>query len=172
MSEADTPWAKLATRLIRVALARCDYGYADLIGALTAANIHENERALVNRVSRGTVRLTLLLQILHVAGDVPPSLWTEALKAQGSWEGRAQAIVAAELSRQPWVTPEKLAQRLAEIGAPIGEKTLVSHLNEGTLSLSLFLQCITVLGSPSLDAYLPFNALISAATSTMPAAVQ
>ncbi|MFP6560817.1 DUF6471 domain-containing protein [Paraburkholderia sp. B3] len=163
MSEAETPWAGLASRVIRIALARWDRGYAELIDALALAGVQENERSLVNRVSRGTVRFTLLLQIIHVAGDEPPSSWSDALKMSGSWEARAQAVMAAELSRQPWVTPEKLAQRLSDIGAPIGERTLASHMAEGTFSLSLFLQCIAVLGSPSLERYIPFGALVAAA---------
>lgn len=170
MSEADTLWAGLVTRVVRVALARWDHGYADLLDALALEGIQENERSLINRVSRGTARFTLLLQMIHVAGDEPPSLWRDAIRMPGSWEVRARAVMAAELSRQPWVTPEKLAQRLADIGAPIGEKTLASHLAEGTLPLSLFLQCITVLGSPSLEGYLPFSTLVSTASASMVAA--
>ncbi|CAG9269522.1 DUF6471 domain-containing protein [Paraburkholderia caribensis] len=170
MSDADILWANLATRVIRVALARWDHGYAELVEAFVSAGIQESERSLINRVSRGTVRFTLLLQIIHIGSDEPPPLWTEALSVTGSWENRAHAVMAAELSRQPWVTPQKLAQRLADIGAPIGEKTLTSHLEDGTFSLSLFLQCVTVLGSPSLDRYIPFNQLVSAASAGRAAA--
>jgi len=170
LSDADTLWASLATRVIRVALARWDRGYAELVEALVSAGIQENERSLINRVSRGTARFTLLLQIIQVANDEPPPLWADALAVPGAWEDRASKVMAAELARQPWVTPQKLAQRLADIGAPIGERTLASHLGEGTFSLALFLQCITVLGSPSLDRYIPFRELVSAASAGKAAA--
>jgi hypothetical protein len=167
VSESDASWANVATRVIRVALARWDHGYAELVDALASVGIEENERSLINRVSRGTVRSTLLLQIMRIADEEVPPLWSDALEIEESWEMQAQAVLAAELARQPWVTPEKLTQRLADIGAAIGERTLVSHLSEGTFSLSLFLQCITVLGSPSLERFLPFRVLVSAATASL-----
>jgi Domain of unknown function (DUF6471) len=171
VSEADTSWANLATHVIRVALARGDISYAELANALTDEGYKDNERSIVNRVSRGTVRLTLLLQIIQVTGDDPPALWAEALRMSGTWESCAQAVLAAELSRQPWVTPQQLVNRLALVGISITEKTLTSHLSEGTVSLSLFLQCVAVLGSPSLDRFVPFKALISAAKLSVGAAV-
>jgi hypothetical protein len=163
VSEADSPWARLATHVIRVALARGDIGYVELASALAADGIEETERALINRVSRGSVRLTLLLQIIEVSGDDPPALWTDAFRMSGTWEARAQGVMAAELSRQPWVTPQELMHRLALLGIHVAERAMTSHLSEGTVPLSLFLQCIAVLGSPSLDRFLPFTALISAA---------
>jgi hypothetical protein len=157
VSESDASWANVATRVIRVALARWDHGYAELVDALASVGIEENERSLINRVSRGTVRFTLLLQIMRIADEEVPPLWSDALEIEESWEMQAQAVLA----------PEKLTQRLADIGAAIGERTLVSHLSEGTFSLSLFLQCITVLGSPSLERFLPFRVLVSAATASL-----
>ena len=163
MSEADSSWARLATHVIRVALARGDIGYVELADALAADGIEETERALINRVSRGSMRLTLLLQIIEISGDDPPASWTDALRMSGTWEGRAQGVLAAELSRQPWVTPHELVHRFALIGIHVAERVITSHLSEGTIPLSLFLQCIAVLGSPSLDRLLPFTALISTA---------
>lgn len=165
MSEADNSWARLATHVIRVALARGDIGYVELSNALTTDGVEESERTLVNRVSRGSVRLTFLLQIIQVSDDDPPALWADALRMSGTWEARACAVMAAELSRQPWVTPEELVHRLALLGILTTEKTLTSHLTEGTVPLSVFLQCIAALGSPSLDRFIPFTALISAAKS-------
>jgi hypothetical protein len=73
VSESDASWANVATRVIRVALARWDHGYAELVDALASVGIEENERSLINRVSRGTVRFTLLLQIMRIADEeVPP----------------------------------------------------------------------------------------------------
>jgi hypothetical protein len=171
VGEADSSWARLATHVIRVALARGDIGYVELANALTADGIEETERALINRVSRGSVRLTLLLQIIEVSGDDPPALWTDALRMSGTWEARAHGVLTAELSRQPWVTPQELVHRLALVGIQVAERAMTSHLSEGTVSLSLFLQCIAVLGSSSLDRFLPFAVLISAAKLSASAAV-
>jgi len=157
VSEADNSWARLATHVIRVALARGDIGYVELANALTTDGVEESERTLV--------RLTFLLQIIQVSDDDPPALWADALRMSGTWEARACAVMAAELSRQPWVTPEELVHRLALLGILTTEKTLTSHLTEGTVPLSVFLQCIAALGSPSLDRFIPFTALISAAKS-------
>lgn len=162
MSEVDTPWNDLASRVIRVALERKDLSYAELANALTSIGVKETERSLISRVARGSVKLTLLLQIIHVTHALPPCPWTDAIRAAGSWEGRAQAVVSAELARKPWVTPLRLTGLLADIGTTISEKALVSQLSSGALPLSLFLQCLVVLGSSSLDRYIDFPDLASA----------
>jgi hypothetical protein len=124
--------------------------------------VKETERSLISRVSRGTVKLTLLLQIIDVTRALPPRLWIDAVRNRGTWEARAQAVVAAELAQKPWVTPQMLLRLLAEIGADINENALVSQLSAGAMPLSLFLQCVVVLGSSSLDQYIDFPDLVSA----------
>ena len=166
MSEIDTLWADLASRVIRVALERKGVSYAELADTLTAIGVKETERSLISRVSRGTVKLTLLLQIIDVTRALPPHLWIDAVRIRGSWEQRAQSVVAAELARKPWVTPNKLLALLAEIGADVNAKTLLSQLSEGAIPLSLFLQCVVVLGSSSLDQYIDFPDLVSAVRPT------
>lgn len=162
MSETDTLWANLASRVIRVALERKGVSYAELADTLTSIGVKETERSLISRVARGTVKLTLLLQIVDVTGALPPHLWIDAVRIRDTWEGRAQAVVAAELAQKPWVTQQKLVRLLTEIGTDINEKTLVSQLSSGAMPLSLFLQCIVVLGSSSLDRYIDFPDLVSA----------
>jgi hypothetical protein len=162
LSETDTLWANLASRVIRVALERKGVSYAELADTLTSIGVKETERSLISRVSRGTVKLTLLLQIIDVTGARPPFLWIDAVRTPGSWERRAQAVVAAELARQPWVTPNKLSALLTDIGVNINAKTLPTQLSAGAISLSLFLQCVVALGSPSLDQYIDFPDLASA----------
>ncbi|MGH8777882.1 DUF6471 domain-containing protein [Paraburkholderia sp.] len=163
VSEADTRWNDLASRVIRVALERKGLSYAELANALTAIGVKETERSLISRVARGSAKLTLLLQIVHVTHALPPCLWIDAIRAADSWEGRAQAVVSTELARKPWVTPLRLTGLLADIGTTISEKVLVSQLSSGALPLSLFLQCLVVLGSTSLDRYIDFPDLTSAA---------
>ncbi|MFM0132752.1 DUF6471 domain-containing protein [Paraburkholderia sediminicola] len=172
MSDADPPWAGLASRVVRVVLARKDFSYAQLSEALSSVRVRESERSLASRVSRGRIKLELLLQILSVTGAKIPALWDEALCASGTWEQRASAVVAAELSRQPTVTIDELALRMVRLGADLTEKTLVSHLSQGTLSLPEFLQCLVALGSSSLERYVDYEDLIAAAQLTNNAQVE
>ncbi|KAF1038623.1 MAG: hypothetical protein GAK33_01959 [Burkholderia lata] len=166
VSEEDALWAGLAARVIRVALERKGVSYAQLADTLSSIGVKETERSLISRVSRGTVKLTLLLQIIEVTGALPPSLWASVVRTPGTWEGRSKAVVAIELARRPWVTPPKLAALLTDIGVDIDEVALTSQLSTGTMTLSLFLQCITVLGSSSLDRYIDFPDLASAVLAT------
>ncbi|HDR9512027.1 TPA: hypothetical protein QDC03_007272 [Burkholderia cepacia] len=163
VSEADMSWASLASRVIRVALAREDYSYAELTEALAKEGVREDERPLIARVARGSIKFTLLLQIIHVTGTRPPDLWAEALVLHDTWQARAYAVLAAELSQQPWVTPDELVRRLAVVGVKTTEETMLSHFSAGTFSLSFFLQCTAVLRSRSLDAFVDFEALTSVA---------
>ncbi|MCG0576782.1 DUF6471 domain-containing protein [Burkholderia cenocepacia] len=163
MSAAEAPWASLSSRVIHVAMAREGCSYAGLIDALAEAGVDEVERPLIARVARGSVKFTLLLQIIHVTGARPPALWMEAFASEGTWEARAQAVLAAELTQQPWVTPDELLHRLAVVGVSTTAKTMLSHLSAGDFSLTFFLQCMTVLRSQSMDAYVDSRALVSAA---------
>ncbi|MFL9869233.1 DUF6471 domain-containing protein [Paraburkholderia fungorum] len=162
VSEEDTHWANLASRVVRVVLARKDFSYATLSEALAALGVIESERSLASRISRGRIRLALLLQILDATGAKAPRLWEAAIMADGTWEDRAAAVVLAELARHPTVTLPELARRLVLLGADLTEKTLLSHLSTGALSLPAFLQCIVALGSSSLDCYLDYEDLVLA----------
>ncbi|MGA4346984.1 DUF6471 domain-containing protein [Ralstonia nicotianae] len=169
LSEEQAPWTSLAARIIRVALARKDWSYAQLASALAHEGADETERSLISRVSRGTIKFTLLLQTIHLTEDRAPRLWMQALSSHATWESRAQAVLAAELSQQPLVRPKDLVDRLARLGTRTTEKTLVTHFSSGTLSLSLFLQCLAALGSRSLDDYLDFADLVTAANQCIAA---
>ncbi|MGR0115916.1 DUF6471 domain-containing protein [Ralstonia pseudosolanacearum] len=169
MSEEQAPWTSLAARVIRVALARKDWSYARLASALANEGADETERSLISRVSRGTIKFTLLLQTIHLTEDRPPRLWMQALDSRGSWESKAQAVLSAELSQHPLVRPKDLVDRLARLGTRTTEKTLVAHISSGTLPLSLFLQCLAAIGSRSLDDYLDFADLVTAANQCIAA---
>ncbi|MHA6829373.1 DUF6471 domain-containing protein [Ralstonia pseudosolanacearum] len=169
MSEEQAPWTSLASRIIRVALARKDWSYAQLATALASEGVAETERSLISRVSRGTVRFTLLLQTIHLTGDRLPRLWLRAMNARGTWEAKARAVLEAELSQQPLVAPCDLVDRLGRFGTRTTEKTLVAHFSSGTLPLSLFLQCLAAIGSSSLHDYLDFADLVAATEQCMAA---
>lgn len=166
MSEAETAWSRLASRVVRVALARKDISYAKLAAALAGAGIAESERALISRISRGTIKLSFFLQVVALSGATPPPLWREALTDCISVDERAQAVIRAELDRQPWVTVDELVHRLRKFGTNVSVRTLSSNIQDGTLSLSLFMQCITALGSTSLEHYIDFDDLRTAGLSS------
>jgi len=163
VSEAGTPWPNLASRVVRVALARKDFSYAQLSEALSSVGVRESERSLASRVSRGRIKLCLLLQIFSVTGAKTPALWADPLSMPGTWEQRAKAVVASELSRQPRLTLEELAHRMTRLGAELTEHTLASHLAQGTITLPEFLQCLVALGSSSLEHYVDYEDLAAAA---------
>lgn len=163
MSDAETPWSRLASRVVRVVLARKDFSYAQLSDALVAVGVNESERSLASRVSRGRIKLSLLLQILAVTGAKVPPLWGDVLSMPRGWEGRARAVVIAELSRHPTVSFDDLAERMVRLGADLTAKTLASHLEQGTISLPEFLQCLVALGSSSLERYIDYEDLVAAA---------
>lgn len=164
--EASNPWTRLATRVLRVALARKDLTYAQLAAALAALGYAETERSLILKVTRGTAKFELLLQIIDISSARAPALWSEAILSTGDWEQRAAAVLAAELARQPWVTARELTQRLRQFGNGTSEKALSAHISKGSLSLSLALQCLTALGSTSLEHYIDAEDLVAAALAS------
>src|SRR5690349_16320509 len=89
-TEVEAAWSSLASRVVRVVLARKDFGYAQLSEALASVGVEETERSLASRVSRGRIKLGLLLQIFAVTGAKVPSLWSAAVSMPGTWEHRAK----------------------------------------------------------------------------------
>lgn len=166
MSEADTPWARLASRVTRVVLTRKDLTYAALVQALAADGVRDGERAIVSRISRGTLRLSLFLHILSITGVRPPERWSDALAADGDWEAKACAVSKIELSRQPSELMDDLVARLSRLGTTISPKTLDAQVRAGTLQLSLFLQLLYVLNSDAFERYIDHEDLVDAAKVT------
>lgn len=162
MSEVDTPWTGLASRVVRAVLARKGVSYAELACALTSVGVNESERSLASRVSRGRIKLGLLLQILSVTRAKMPRLWLQPASLPGTWEDRARGVIEAELSRHPTVTVQELAQRMVRLGADLTERTLASHLLDGTVSLPEFLQCVVALGSSSMERFIDYEDLVAA----------
>lgn len=166
MSEADTPWARLASRVTRVVLTRKDVTYASLVQALAADGVRDGERAIVSRISRGTLRLSLFLHILSITRVRPPERWADTLVANDDWEAKAQAVSLLELSRQPSELLDDVVARLARLGTTISSKTLDTQLRTGTLQLSLFLQLLYALNSDALERYIDHEDLVDAAKAT------
>jgi len=163
MSEADTPWARLASRVTRVVLTRKDVTYAALVQALAADGVRDGERAIVSRISRGTLRLSLFLHILSITGVRPPERWSDTLVVNGDWEAKACGVSVIELSRQPSEFMDDLVARLSRLGTTISAKTLDAQVRAGTLQLSLFLQLLYVLNSDAFERYIDHEDLVDAA---------
>lgn len=168
MSENTAQWVSLSGRVVRVALARKDIGYAELSRKLAAFEIHEDEKALASRVALGRVRLELFLKILYVIDAELPPLWQRVIGQASSWETWAKGILRAELNQIPPVTIDELARNLAILGAGFTHETLVSRVAAGKLFLPDFLKCVVILRSRSLDAFIEYRDLVSAAHTNGP----
>lgn len=167
MSEADTPWARLASRVTRVALTRKDMTYGSLVEALTTDGEPGGDRAIVSRISRGTLKLSLFLHILSVTGIRPPERWADALRRKDDWDIKASAVASAEMSRQPSELANDFITGLSRLGTIMSAKTLDAQIQTGTLQLSLFLQLLYLLNSNSLDRFIDQDDLVEAAKSVL-----
>ncbi|MFM0137853.1 DUF6471 domain-containing protein [Caballeronia grimmiae] len=163
MSEADTPWARLASRVTRVALARKDVTYGALVEALVSDGEPGGDRAIVSRISRGTLKLSLFLHILSVTRVRPPERWSDALANSDDWDRCASYVIAAEMSRQPPELSKDLVASLARLGTVVAKRTLDAQIENGSLALSLFLQLLYLLNSNSLDRFIDQDDLAEAA---------
>ena len=163
MSEADTPWARLACRVVRVAMARKEFTYASLVQAFIADGVEETERSLVLRITRGTLRLSSLLHILSLMSASAPELWRASLSAENDWSARSRDVVLAELQEGGMTDLAELTERLKKLGTVVSEKGLEGHIMAGTIPLSLCLQLIYILRSHSLERYIDFSDIIKAA---------
>ncbi|WP_426336780.1 DUF6471 domain-containing protein [Pseudoduganella sp. R-31] len=163
MSENNAPWVGLAARVVRVALMRKDVGYAELAKRLAAFGIRDDEKGLAARVAVGRVRLELFLQILEAVDSELPTIWCSAMESAQPWETRAKEVIRCELNQIPPFSVDELASRLAQLGAGFTHKTLVAHISSGNLSLPDFLKCLVILRSRSLDAFVEYRDLVSAA---------
>jgi hypothetical protein len=191
ISDEGSNWTRLASRVVRVLLTRNDATYASVAATLSASGTVETERALLVRVTRGTVRFSSFLQIMSAVGQAPPDLWLQPIRTAevekrvaatpGStppdarkqpqhpidWQDRAKAIIAFELSRQALESDLlEVHRRISRFNGTTSTRTLESHLSAGTVSLPLLLQVLYVLGSDSLSQYVNFSELRSASVKS------
>ncbi|TXC88058.1 hypothetical protein FRZ40_10970 [Paraburkholderia azotifigens] len=161
----DAHWSKLASRAIRVALARRDVSYAQLADALNTMGLSESSRSVEGKIQRGTFRFSFFLQSLAASDNQFPERWSVSLRSGASWEKCAADVIQAELAAQPWLNHILLSHRLAEIGVEIAAETLKGQIVDGTLSTALFLQCATVCRFPDLHFFLDSRDMIDAAVA-------
>ncbi|TDY87771.1 UNVERIFIED_ORG: hypothetical protein DFO49_4418 [Herbaspirillum seropedicae] len=89
------------------------------------------------------------------------------MQVKGSWEGRAVAVLAAELEECPMVKQAELVQKVLGMGVLLPKVKLTGQLVRGTFSVPIFLRALVVLRSPSLEAYLDYSDLLAAAKAEL-----
>jgi len=140
----EAAWSKLASRAVRVALARRDMSYAELARALSDIGVTESARSVEGKIQRGTFRFSFFLQALAASQADCPPLWQTAFNSNLTWDERASTVLRVELAQLPWLSWKQLASRLAEIGIAMQADSLGDQILAGTFSAALFLQCAGV----------------------------
>lgn len=167
MEGNDTVWSSLATRAIRVLLARKEASYARLAAELSRLGQNESARSAEGKVQRGTFRFSFFLQSLVAIGADCPPHWSETLSASGDWSQRASLLMRKELNARPWLTWPELSRRLGTIGEQISPESLATQIEGGDFSAALFLQCAVVCAFDGLELFLDRSDLIDAAQRGM-----
>ncbi|WP_321854675.1 DUF6471 domain-containing protein [Paraburkholderia tropica] len=155
----EAAWSKLASRAVRVILARRDMSYAALAKEFMELGITESARSVEGKVQRGTFRFSFFLQALAASQADCPTQWQQALLAELTWEERASSILCSEIAQLPWLDWQLLSSRLAEIGIAMPAATLGEQVLSGTFSAALFLQCATVCRFPALTGFIDTSSL-------------
>lgn len=63
-----TDWSAHAKGLLKAELKRRNVGYRELAEKLSDLGVHENERNIANKISRGGFSAAFFLQCLHAVG--------------------------------------------------------------------------------------------------------
>ncbi|SIT45682.1 hypothetical protein BN2475_580047 [Paraburkholderia ribeironis] len=101
-----------------------------------------------------------------MGADLPP-LWRAALTgADLTWEQKATAVFAAELSLQKRVTSEELLRRLQVFSLELDGLALNTQINSGEFSVVLFMQCMAAVGSTTLERFIDLSDFDNSALRT------
>lgn len=65
VTASETEWQTAAKNLLKGELARRGVSYRDLTERLAKIGVHENERNLANKISRGGFTAVFLLQVMR-----------------------------------------------------------------------------------------------------------
>lgn len=71
-------------------------------------------------------------------------------KSQKVWEDQAKGLLKAELKRRN-VSYAQLVEKLAEIGVSESEPNVRNKLSRGKFTAVFFLQCLSAIGTKTLD---------------------
>lgn len=171
----EKSWANLASRVVRVVLARKDVKPAELAELLQKAGIGYSAKTLTERISRGLISLGEFVCILSSVGhDVPP-LWGYKFDVSKSSEKRfsqvieaSKYVINAEMKRRPDIDLPVLVNLMARAEAEVGSERLMNDIQSGELLLRDFLVMTFCLGSSSLDGYLCANEFFEVASKSVP----
>lgn len=167
MEDNGTVWSSLATRAVRVLLARKEVSYARLAAELSRLGESESARSAEGKVQRGAFRFSFFLQsLIAVGADFPPH-WEHALLAKGDWSQRASRLMLDEFKKRPWLTWSEVARRLEAIGEKISPEQLATQVNGGDFPATLFLQCAVICEFHGLELFLDQTDLWDAAKRGM-----
>ena len=161
-------WTRLASRAMRVVMARKDSSYASLAAELLRLGVHESARSVEGKIQRGSFRFSFFLQSLVAVGAEYPEQWSSALAQESTWEARSTAVFRAELTLQPWIDWLELSHRLGLIGVGLSAESLETQVQDGTPSAALFFQCATVCRFDGLERFLDRADLTDAAYRARP----
>jgi hypothetical protein len=160
-------WPSLATRAIRVLMARKEVGYTQLAVELTRLGQKETARSAEGKVKRGLFQFSFFLQCIVALKADCPAHWTDIVVGSEDWDGRAARLMQKELSARPWITFLELSRRLGSIGEKISPASISTQVEGGSFSATFYLQCAVVCAFDGLELFIDRSDLSVAAQRGM-----
>ncbi|SAK74475.1 hypothetical protein AWB75_04149 [Caballeronia catudaia] len=169
MEGNESVWSELASRALRVLLARKEASYADLAAQLGRLGVEETARGVEGKTQRGTYRFLYFLQSLEALHADYPAHWESAMRSSESWEQKASAILEQEIASRPWLTRREVSRRLQTIGEEMTPRNLSAHIRSGGYPATLFIQCAVVCSfDAGMELFMDRSDLRAAARDAMP----
>jgi hypothetical protein len=166
----DKPWANLASRVVRILLARKGLKTGDVPALLKGdgeKNLEIDAQALSELIAKERIDLELFLRILLAIGDAVPSRWVQfTTNRKSDWKSLGASIVAEEVRNYPSASSDDIAQRMASMHRGASAATWRAKITEGDLSLGEFMLLLNEVGSTSLAQYLDWDDVVAAAQVT------
>lgn len=160
----EKSWANLASRVVRVVLARKDVRPSSLVELLKEKGVSYSAKTLTEKISKGFVSLSDFVCILAAVQHEMPRLWTfQFIEKAKDVESKilcqqpieaAKAVMKAERDRRADLDDELLEQLMWGAGSEIRGERFAHDLNSGEMLLRDFLVLLYCSGSSSLDGYL------------------
>lgn len=166
----NKPWANLASRVVRVLLARKGLKTGDVPALLkkdSQENLEIDAQALSELIAKERVDLELFLRIvLAINADVPPRWLRFTANRKLSWKALCASVVAEEIRNYPSASSEDIVQRMASMHRGASTTTWRVKIKEGDLALGEFMSLLNEIGSTSLAQYLDWDDVVAAALVT------
>jgi hypothetical protein len=165
----ESIWSALASRALRVLIARKESSYAHLAAELVRLGVDETARGVEGKTQRGTFRFLYFLQCLEALRADYPAHWNTVMHSGQSWEQRASSILEQEITGRPWLTRTEVSRRLQGIGEPMTSRNFSAHIRSGSFQTTLFIQCAVVCSfDEGLEMFVDRTDLWAAARAAMP----